>query len=132
MFRSNFVVAASLAGCATPQVGSQPLTGDWGGAHVGLTLGGGGGQLDYDCAAGIIAGPLMVDAAGRFRATGTHTPGTGGPVRQAHFPPAYPATYHGNVRGDRMTLSVSVPSRGFVIGPYELRRGADPNLMRCL
>ena len=131
MFRLA-IAAAALASCATPQVAPQPLTGHWGGVHVGLTLDAAGGQLDYDCAAGTIVGPVMVDSAGRFRATGTHTPGTGGPVRQDHVPPAYPAIYHGNVRGDMMTLTTSVPSRDFVIGPYALRRGVDPKLMRCL
>lgn len=131
MFRIA-IVAAALTGCATPQAASQPLAGGWGGTHVGLTLDAAGGRLDYDCAAGTIVGPVMLDAAGRFRATGTHTPGTGGPVQQGQVLPAYPASYQGQVRRDRMTLSISVPSRGFVIGPYELRRGADPVLMRCL
>ncbi|MEO6112856.1 MAG: hypothetical protein ABIP07_00195 [Sphingomicrobium sp.] len=133
MVRLTFVAACvAISGCATPQVASQPLTGSWGGTHVGLTLDAVGGQLDYDCAAGTIVGPVKVDDAGLFRATGTHTPGTGGPVQQGHVPPAFPATYQGKVRGDAMTLSISVPSRGFVIGPYELRRGVDPRLMRCL
>ncbi len=132
MLRIVIAAAAALSGCATPQVVARSLSGSWGGTHVGLTLDAAAGRLDYDCAAGTILGPVMVNAAGQFRATGTHTPGTGGPVRQDHVPPAYPAIYQGSVRGDRMMLSVSVPSRGFVIGPYGLRRGAAPNLMRCL
>ena len=131
MFRLVIAVAA-LSGCTSLQVAPQPLTGSWGGTHIGLTLDAAGGQLDYDCAAGTIAGPVMVDAAGRFHATGTHTPGTGGPAHQGYVPPAYPASYQGNVRGDEMTIRISVPARGFVIGPYQLRRGADPNLLRCL
>jgi hypothetical protein len=31
-----------------------------------------------------------------------------------------------------MTLRVDVPDRGIAIGPYRLRRGAEPMLMRCL
>ena len=131
MFRL-VIAAAALSGCTSLQVAPRPLTGSWGGMHVGLALDAAAGQLDYDCAAGTIAGPVMVDSAGRFRATGTHTPGIGGPVRQGHVPLAFSATYQGKISGDAMTLTISVPSRGFLIGPYELRRGADPKLMRCL
>ena len=90
------------------------------------------GRLDYDCAAGTIDGPLLLDAAGRYVATGTHTPGTGGPVQVEVTPPAHPATYSGSVRGDTMTLVVDVPAIGARIGPGTLRRGAEPMLMRCL
>lgn len=126
------IAVAALSGCTSLQVAPPPLIGSWGGMHVGLTLEAVGGRLDYDCAAGTITGPILVDSVGRFRAVGTHTPGIGGPVRQGDVPPAFPAIYHGRVRGDAMTLAISVPSRGFVIGPYELRRGADPRLLRCL
>ena len=131
MFR--FVVAvAALSGCTSLRLAPEPLTGSWGGAHVGLTLDAAGGQLDYDCAAGTIAGSVMVDNTGQFSVTGTHTPGIGGPARQGHVPPVFLATYQGRVRGDAMMLSISVPARDFMIGPYQLRRGADPNLVRCL
>ena len=126
------IAVAALSGCTSLRVAPPPLTGSWGGMHVGLSLDAAGGRLDYDCAAGAITGPVLVDPAGRFRATGTHTPGTGGPVRQGEVPPAFPATYRGQVRGDAMTLTISVASRGLAIGPYQLRRGAEPRLLRCL
>ena len=91
-----------------------------------------GGKLDYDCAAGTIDGPVILNALGEFHEKGTHTPGTGGPVRQDQVPPALPALYHGSVQGERMTLRVIVPSNGTVIGPLELMLGAAPVLMRCL
>lgn len=120
-----------VAGCAT-MAPAGPVTGSWGGQHVGLVLDATGGTLDYDCAAGRIDGPVATGPDGRFVARGTHTPGTGGPEREGEVRPSYPANYSGSVRGDRMVLRVYVPARGFVIGPYELRRGADPILMRCL
>lgn len=127
------IAALSLAACApvTPSSAASPLTGQWGGQHVGLMLGPTGGTLDYDCAAGRI-GPVLVARDGSFVASGTHTPATGGPEQVGEVRPSWPARYSGSVSGDWMTLRVDVPERGIVIGPYSLRRGAEPMLMRCL
>ena len=130
--RSLPLMLFALVACATPSSISAPLTGKWGGQHVGLELGAAGGRLDYDCAAGTIDGPAVRDAGGRFSATGTHTPGTGGPVQVGVVPPSYPARYAGTVRGDSMSLTIDVPAMGARIGPYTLRRGTEPVLMRCL
>ncbi len=119
------------SGCATaPPVGS-PLTGRWGGEHAGLELTASGGTLDYDCAAGRIDGPVMPRPDGTFQATGRHTPGTGGPERVGVVPTSFAARYDGAVRGDRLTLRVRVEN-GMLVGPYTLRRGAEPMLLRCL
>ena len=133
MNRISIALAVLLAGCATPEKDKvDPLAGGWGGAHVGLTIDAEGGKLEYDCAAGTIDHPPVLNSIGEFHERGTHTPGTGGPVRQDEVPPSYPAVYEGNVQGDRMTLRVIVPSNGTVIGPLELRQGAAPVLTRCL
>ena len=122
---------AAGAGC-TSIAPIGPLTGAWGGMHVGLQLSSEGGELEYDCAAGRISHPVIPGADGRFAATGTHTPGTGGPERVGEVRPSWPAHYSGSVRGDEMTLRVDVPGRAIVIGPHRLRRGARPILLRCL
>ena len=133
MIRLSLALTALLAGCATPESEKvDPLAGGWGGAHVGLVVDTEGGKLEYDCAAGTIDHPLVLNGLGEFHERGTHTPGTGGPVRQDEVPPAYPAVYEGSVKDDRMTLRVIVPSNGTVIGPLELRKGAAPVLTRCL
>ena len=132
MIRISLALTALLAGCATTESKIEPLAGSWGGTHVGLVLDPAGGRLEYDCASGTIDGPVILDTLGEFHEKGTHTPGTGGPVRQDYVPPALPALYHGSVKGDRMTLRVIVPSNGTVIGPLELMLGAQPVLMRCL
>lgn len=131
MNRLMLLAAAMLGSCATMPA-SGPLTGSWGGRHVGLVLTEAGGSLDYDCAAGTIAGALTAGPDGRFAGAGTHTPGTGGPERVGEVRPSYPARYSGSVRGDMMMLRVDVPAQGIVIGPYRLRRGAEPQLLRCL
>lgn len=119
------------AGCATAPPAGVALTGRWGGQHVGLELAANGGTADYDCAAGRIDGPVLPRADGTFQALGTHTPGTGGPERVGVVPPSYAARYEGSVRGDRMTLQVRVEN-GVMVGPFTLRRGVEPILMRCL
>ncbi len=127
------IALIAIAACA-PVATSMPagaLSGQWGGQHVGLMLDPSGGRLEYDCAAGVI-GPVHPGRDGRFSSAGSHTPNTGGPERIGEVRPSYPAQYSGSVSGDRMTLQVSVPARGLVIGPYQLRRGAQPMLMRCL
>ncbi len=122
----------AMASCASLAPPAGPLLGSWGGQHVGLVLTPSGGTLDYDCADGRIVEPLIKARDGQFQGSGWHRPGHGGPVREGEVLPTWPARYSGSVRGDWMTLRVDVPERGIVIGPYRLRRGAEPILMRCL
>ena len=132
MIRTSLALTVLLAGCASMEPKIEPVIGSWGGPHVGLVLDATGGRLDYDCSSGTINGPVIVNSIGEFHEKGTHTPGTGGPVRQDEVPPALPALYQGSVKGERMTLRVIVPSNGTVIGPLELMLGSAPVLMRCL
>ena len=127
------ILAVAVAACRTggESVG-EPITGAWGGTHVGLVLKADGGTLEYDCASGSIDEPLRLDRAGAFTAIGTHVPGNGGPEIEGQQPPRLPAHYSGMVRRERMTLRVRIPSTGVEIGPLTLRRGAEPILFRCL
>ena len=128
---ASLAVVLALAGCVALPA-PPPLGGSWGGHGIALTLDAGGGRLEYDCAAGTIDGPLVPDAAGRFAASGTHTPGLGGPARIDSPPPSFPARYTGTVRGDRMRLEIDVPARALHLGPFTLRRGDQAELLRCL
>lgn len=126
------VPLAALCCCASLAPPAGPLSGSWGGQHVGLILNPDGGTLDYDCADGRIEGPVIPAPNGQFEASGWHRPGHGGPAREGEVLPRWPATYSGSVSDEWITLRVDVPERGIVIGPYRLRRGAEPILMRCL
>jgi hypothetical protein len=128
--RCGLTLALFLSSCAAVPVDSVPLTGDWGGPHVALHLTAGGGTLDYDCAHGTI-GPIIPRADGSFTAQGTHTREHGGPVREGEVLPTLTARYDGHVRGNRMTIG-AVTSNEFALGPFELRRGVQPMLTRCL
>lgn len=119
-----------LAACATVPAAGVPLTGQWGGAHIGLVLASTGGRLEYDCAAGTI-GPVVPGAGGDFIATGTHTPAAGGPEVEGQVRPTYNVRFSGTVRGDVMRLQGAV-ANGVTLGPFELRRGAEAGIFRCL
>lgn len=123
--------AATLAACASLPPAGVPLTGEWGGTHVGLKLGETSGVLDYDCAAGTIDGPLVPRRDGSFESEGMHTPGWGGPERSGEVRPSYRTRYWGTVRGTRMTLQARVEN-GVLLGPFTLVRGAEPIIFRCL
>lgn len=121
------LVASCQAGTMTPP---GPLTGSWGGQHIGIELTATDGRLDYDCAAGTIDEPVRPDVAGRFTARGTHTPSMGGPERVDVRRPQLEASYVGELNGDRMTLRVRTAEAE--LGPFTLMRGAEPTLVRCL
>ena len=125
-----FPVALLLVAACTSVPDPQSLAGRWGGTHVGLDLGAAGGTLEYDCASGTI-GPLAVSAGGSFVAQGTHTPAAGGPERVGEVRPTFAASYRGMISGNRMSLRASLEN-GVELGPFTLRRGAEPVIMRCL
>ena len=125
-----FVFFLILSGCTGVPAEPLALSGDWGGTHIALHLTPAGGTIEYDCAQGTI-GPIIPRRDGGFTAEGTHIPGHGGPVRQGEVLPSFAARYDGRVSGDRMTLR-AVTSNNFALGPFELRRGAQPAIFRCL
>ena len=119
-----------IGGCQSLPAAQGPLSGRWAGPHISLELGAAGGRIDYDCAHGTV-GPILAGSGGNFVAEGTHTPEHGGPVRADEVPPVLITHYSGSVRGDRMTLLGRVEN-GIMLGPFDLRRDAEPILTRCL
>ena len=91
-----------------------------------------GARLEYDCAAGVIEESLRPDAEGRFTATGVHTPGRGGPIREGEILPAVRARYAGQVKNTEMTLHVTLTETGVDLGTFQLQRGSSGLLVRCL
>lgn len=121
-----------LAACAPGRfVGAgEPVTGEWGGDHVALSLTSTGGSVEYDCAHGGLFQPVRPDARGAFEAAGVHVREHGGPIREDERPDSIPARYTGTVRGNRMTIRVFAAAD--TLGPYQLERGAVPRLLKCL
>ncbi len=133
MARGLLVASAALAtSCASLPSSQGPLVGTYGGQHIRMIVGTSDSDIEYDCAAGMLAGPLPV--RGSFVNAGTHTPGMGGPERQGEVRPAYPATYSGRVLADAITMVVDVdlPSGRTRLGPFRMRRGSEGKLLRCL
>jgi hypothetical protein len=127
----NVFLLLGLAGCLGPEV-PDVVTGEWGGVHLGLVVTDAGADLEYDCAEGRITGPLRPDEGGRFSAAGTHFPGHGGPIRIDEIRESRPARYDGTVRGDRMTLTVTLTDSNDVLGTFILIHGASPHVFKCL
>lgn len=108
------------------------LLGEWGGDHIRLLLTETGGTLEYDCAHGTIDQPFVVDSAGRYQLTGTHTREHGGPIRRDEKPDKRPARYTGVADGDTMTLTVTLTDSNEVLGTFTLMRGRMARVVKCL
>lgn len=130
MIRAALLAVVALGACTSMSAPGRPVTGEWGGPHIGLVLDDAGGRIDYDCAAGTIE-PVVPAPDGRFVAAGTHTPGMGGPDVQGQAVTTLRAQFGGRVRGNRMTLHGRVEN-GVVLGPFTLTRGAEAGILRCL
>jgi hypothetical protein len=126
--------ALVLWGCASGGAVSEDRVdrvraGAWGGEHVRLTVSDEGGSIEFDCAHGTLDAPLRVDTDGRFDVPGSLVR-EGGPVvpggedRQS-------VRYAGKTDGRRMELEV-VQENGERIGPFHLRLGERPRLVKCL
>jgi len=127
------VTACVITAAQCPNsVAGTVVTGNWGGQHIGLTATANSSEIEYDCAAGTIAGPIVLDGAGRFTAIGTHTIGHGGPMRIDEVPDTHPARYDGRIRGNRMELHVTLTDRNQDVGSFTLERDANPLVVRCL
>ena len=104
-------------------------TGLWGGQHISMNVGTKSATIEYDCANGVIKGPLLVDAAGRFELRGTHRTERGGPIRADESREGQPATYTGSIEGNKMTLTLKLDN----LEPetFTLEQGKEGELVKC-
>lgn len=125
-------ISLILLGCSsttTPEPEPEAV-GQWGGREASLVLAHSGGALSYQCGHGTIDGTWTVGSDGSFLGAGQHFFG-GGPLpaegRQPH-----PASYEGEVAGDRFTLVVTLTDLAQTLGPFQLARGGDSVTELCL
>ena len=104
-------------------------TGVWGGQHINIKVGANSATIEYDCASGVIDGPLVVDDSGRFSLRGTHRMERGGPVRADEQPRQIPATYVGSIKGNTMTLTLKLNDSDEET--FTLERGKHGELFKC-
>lgn len=104
-------------------------TGVWGGQHINIEVGEKSARIEYDCASGVINGPLSVDANGNFKLRGTHRIERGGPIRADDDSKGQPATYTGSIKGNTMTLTLKVSDAD--TETFNLEKGKEGELFKC-
>ena len=109
-----------------------PVTsGSWGGQSIHFEIAKTGVRIEFDCADGEIPSELKADKQGRFRAEGTLTGRGAGPVRRDSLPQPMPALYEGTVKGNLMTLKVTLTKTNESAGEFTVELGKTPSLHRC-
>lgn len=103
--------------------------GNWGGQHIDMKVGAKSATIEYDCASGVIQGPLVVDSEGNFNLRGIHRMERGGPIRADAKPNEVPATYTGSIKGNRMTLNLKVSDSD--VETFTLEKGKKGELFKC-
>lgn len=109
----------------------QALQGQWAGERMQLTADASGVKLQSDCASGTIVGALTPAGDGRFSATGTYEPHTGGPQRGDEPAALLNARYSGELRGGVLTLNI-LPAGASTPLQFTLREGVRIKLIRCM
>ena len=108
------------------------LKGTWGGDHISLEVTDGGAEINYDCAHGSITEKIVPDAQGNFVVKGLHASERPGPVRQGDDLTGKPATYHGSIYGETMTLTVTLSGSDETVGTFKLTHGKSGRVRKCL
>lgn len=135
MFRSKCIAVVvvlmllMISAAARIQKMRRISTGLWGGPHISMKVGAKSATLEYDCANGVIDGPLVIDAKGDFKLRGTHRAEHGGPVRADESSEGRPATYTGSVKGNEMTLTLKVGDDE--PETFTLEKGKEGELFKC-
>lgn len=116
----------------TSEGGNQnALGGVWGGTGIAVTVTASGATVEFDCAHGTIAQPVVLDASGRFSANGTYVQEHGGPIAPGPED-SHPAVYRGTVQGSTMTLTVTLSDTAQTVGTFTAVHGASPRIVKCL
>ena len=104
-------------------------TGVWGGQHIRIEVGEKSATIEYDCASGVIDGPLSVDGNGNFKLRGTHLRERGGPIRADDDRKGQPATYTGSIKGNTMTITLKIGDGD--TETFTLEKGKEAELFKC-
>ena len=103
--------------------------GNWGGPHINMNVGAKSATIEYDCASGVIQGPLVLDREGNFNLRGIHRIERGGPVRADEKPNEVPAAYTGSIKGNTMTLNLKLSDSDEET--FTLEKGKEGELFKC-
>ncbi len=126
-------VAPPPAPSPTPDSGgTRVAAGVWGGRGVAVRVGASGAEIEFDCARGTIAGPIRLDAEGRFDAAGTYERGHPGPTRMGETPKPEPARYRGAMHNGVLSFEAVPAGTGKPIGPFSAKLGGPSRIHSCL
>ncbi|CAN5752414.1 hypothetical protein BH18ACI4_BH18ACI4_25650 [soil metagenome] len=103
----------------------------WGGEHVRIEFNDGDARVEFDCAHGTLTDPLKTDSEGRFTLNGTYVREGPGPIRLNVPRVSQPARYSGRIKGDEMSLSVTLNNSSQEIGTFTLTRGSEGLIRKC-
>jgi len=127
------LTALAAMGCSAGATQDSAVVpqGTWGGPDVEVTVTNQGATTQFVCAHGTIDQALEPDASGNFSATGTYVyehPAT--VVGQANED-SHSARYEGQLSGTTLRVTVTVPDKQQVFGPFTATLGATGPGMRC-
>jgi hypothetical protein len=129
----SMLAALATVSCSAAATNDNalPTTGTWGGPDVQVTVTSQGTTTQFVCAHGTIDQLIAPDANGNFSATGTYVfehPATvvGQPSSDSHS-----ARYDGQLSARTLQISVTVPDKQQVFGPFTATLGATGPSTRC-
>ena len=128
VFALGLVVAAGAAPAALEE-GTAVKNGVWGAQGVMLDVKADGATIEYDCGHGTIPHKLMLGADGTFALDGRHFREGPGPTKLDDEGEA--ARYEGAVKGDTLTLTVTLSEKKEKLGSYTLTFGRRVILKKC-
>jgi hypothetical protein len=128
---TGILMTIQVGASASAPHSNLPLSGQWGGDRLILTLDAAGGRIEMDCANGTLSGPVILGTDGKFQAVGTFTPHGAGPARADEKNNPASARFSGEVTEGDMKLSIFEAS-GPAPKVFNLRQGARVKLIRCL
>ncbi|MDE3054754.1 MAG: hypothetical protein KGJ70_12760, partial [Gemmatimonadota bacterium] len=107
--------------------------GNWGGPHAGMVVSDSGAEIEYDCGAGRITAPMLLDRRGDFDLPGLYIREGPGPVpANDSLLPKYPARYGGHTDGHTMTFTMTVANDSIPTQTFTVAYGGNPNVFKCL
>lgn len=106
-------------------------TGAWAGKHISLEITANGGSVEFDCAHGTIEGKIKLDRQGQFSVKGTYVEEHSGPVRQSDKADSYAVLYTGQVKAEKMKLTIKRADNKKLVGTFTLARGQEAFIVKC-
>jgi hypothetical protein len=127
------IAALLVAGACAPGYPDRVPLGNWGGPHAGMVVSDTGAEIQYDCGAGRITAPLLLDSRGDFDLPGLYIRQGPGPVpANDSLLPRYPARYTGHSDGHTMAFTMTVENDSIPAQSFTLAYGGNPNVFKCL